>query len=216
MSYTPARFIALTSIHLRLQKRELFDFYIWNSSESSPVNLYGVVAQAYKSYLLGNLLMELNNMNEENFASNSALYKRLMNSYVNEREKSETFMIGEMQKLDAQRYAHNIHNHVSITNFKSKICKGNRMSNIGNYENVDDVIHKKADEKIDKEEETGEEEGAEGDELCVVVKENELSVDPIFQNIPNNEEILYYVYDVLAKKVNIVVHYCLGLNLVLV
>ena len=41
----------------------------------------------------------------------------------------------------------------------------------------------------------------EDEETSVKIKENELRLDPIFQNLPNNESILYYVYEVLAKKV---------------
>ena len=154
LEYTPARFIALTSIHLRIQKRDFFDFFIWNQYDTSPVNLFGVVSQAYKSYLLGNLLMELNNMNEDDFAANIPLYKRLMNSYVNEREKSELFLLNELQKLELQHYAHNIVQNVkNITDFKNKICKGNRMSNIGNYENSDDTVAPLAELKTDVESE---------------------------------------------------------------
>ncbi|XP_065361243.1 FK506-binding protein 5 isoform X2 [Calliphora vicina] len=211
LEYTPARFIALTNIHLRVQKRDFFDFFIWNKYDTSLVNLFGVVSQAYKSYLLGNLLMELNNMNEDDFASNIPLYKRLMNSYVNEREKSEIFLLNELDKLEAQRYAHNIIQTVrNVTDFKNKICKGNRMSNIGNYENSDDTVTPLADTndenpaelKVEevKEELVGEE--LEDEEERVRIKESELRLDPIFQNLPNNESILYYVYEVLAKKVD--------------
>ncbi|XP_061401872.1 uncharacterized protein LOC133337683 [Musca vetustissima] len=186
MKYTPARFIALTCTHLRVHKKEFFDFFIWNSIEVSPVNLFGVISQAYKSYLYGNLLMELNNMNDEDFAANVALYKRLMNAYINEREKSEQFIMDELQKQEAQHYAHNIIQTVqNMTDFKSKICKGNRMSNIGNYENTDDPIGNSIESS--KTPQNAEE-------------QDDLRVDPIFQNIPNNEEILYYVYDALSKK----------------
>ncbi|KAM7355438.1 uncharacterized protein ACRADG_001485 [Cochliomyia hominivorax] len=212
LEYTPARFIALTNIHLRVQKRDFFDFFIWNKYDTSLVNLFGVVSQAYKSYLLGNLLMELNNMNEDDFASNIPLYKRLMNSYVNEREKSELFLLNELEKLEFQRYAHNIiQTSKHITDFKSKICKGNRMSNIGNYENSDDTAPPPEDlnneKKIEivKQEELKEEIVVVGDDEedeleRVRVRESELRLDPIFQNLPNNQSILYYVYDVLAKK----------------
>lgn len=186
MKYTPARFIALTCTHLRVQKKEFFDFFIWNPLEISPVNLFGVIAQTYKSYLLGNILMELNNMNNEDFALNVALYKRLMNAYINERERSEQFILDELQKQEAQHYAHNIIQTVTnMTDFKSKICKGNRMSNIGNYENTDERI----DGSIEVQKALKEEE------------QDDLRADPIFQNIPNNEEILYYVYEALSKKV---------------
>ncbi|XP_073836970.1 uncharacterized protein isoform X2 [Musca autumnalis] len=186
MKYTPARFIALTCAHLRIQKKEFFDFFIWNSIEISPVNLFGVICQAYKSYLYGNLLMELNNMNDDDFALNVSLYKRLMNAYINEREKSEQFIISELQKQEAQHYAHNVIVSVQhMTDFKSKLCKGNRMSNIGNYENTDDPIGDNIEiSKV----QNGEEE------------KDDLRADTIFQNIPNNEDILYYVYDVLSKK----------------
>lgn len=211
LEYTPARFIALTTIHLRLKKSEFFDFFIWNSYDTSLVNLFGVVSQAYKSYLLGNLLMELNNMNEDDFALNVPLYKRLMNSYVNEREKSELFLLNELDKLEIQRFAHNVPVVKSMTDFKSKICKGNRMSNIGNYENSDDIIAPAVDDavkevemketrrpSIKEEEDDGDSEIGES----LKDKESDLRLDPIFQNIPNNENILYYVYEVLAKKVS--------------
>ncbi|XP_037822719.1 uncharacterized protein LOC119611265 isoform X2 [Lucilia sericata] len=210
LEYTPARFIALTNMHLRVQKRDFFDFFIWNKYDTSLVNLFGVVSQAYKSYLLGNLLMELNNMNEDDFASNIPLYKRLMNSYVNEREKSELFLLNELDKLEAQRYAHNIIQTVrNVTDFKNKICKGNRMSNIGNYENSDDTVTPLADADNENPTEFAMEEevrddvvGEEGEDEQERVrkKESELRLDPIFQNLPNNESILYYVYEVLAKK----------------
>ncbi|XP_075160415.1 uncharacterized protein LOC142233401 [Haematobia irritans] len=195
LQYTPARFIALTCLHLRLQKREFFDFFIWNSFDTSPVNLFGVVSQAYKSYLLGNLLMELNNMNDDDFAANIALYKRLMNAYVNEREKSEIFMLNELKKQESQSYAHNIIQSVqNMTDFKSKICKGNRMGNIGNYENTDDIPNEN-DGNMQKigigiGDDTADEEKAIDD----------LRQDPIFQNIPNNEDVLYFVYEALSKK----------------
>lgn len=197
MKYTPARFIALTCLHLRLQKREFFDFFLWNSFDTSPVNLFGVVSQAYKSYLLGNILMELNQMNDDDFAANIALYKRLMNAYVNEREKSELFIANELHKVESQRYAHNVIQSVpNMTDFKSKICKGNRMSNIGNYENADDVDVGNVDKMTENLVSEGEAK-AEADKS----KDDDLRVDPIFQNIPNNEEILYYVHEVLSKKV---------------
>lgn len=216
LEYTPARFIALTNIHLRVQKRDFFDFFIWNKYDTSTVNLFGVVAQAYKSYLLGNLLMELNNMNEDDFASNIPLYKRLMNSYVNEREKSELFLLNELEKLENQRYAHNIIQTVKhFTDFKSKICKGNRMSNIGNYENSDDaatpldnvnsesnVEHVTKQEIKEEERSINVDEDENDEQERIRVKESELRLDPVFQNLPNNESILYYVYDVLAKKVS--------------
>uniref|UniRef100_A0A1I8PB88 Uncharacterized protein n=1 Tax=Stomoxys calcitrans TaxID=35570 RepID=A0A1I8PB88_STOCA len=193
MQYTPARLIALTCLHLRLQKREFFDFFIWNSFDTSLVNLFGVVSQAYKSYLLGNLLLELNNMNDDDFAANVALYKRLMNAYINEREKSELFMLNELQKLEAQHYAHNIIQCVAnMTDYKSKICKGNRMSNIGNYENTDDI----SNENVNRQQKLGLWEiDADEDE-----NKDDLRQDPIFQTIPNNAEILYNVYEVLSKK----------------
>lgn len=208
--YTPARYIALTNFHLRVQKRDFFDFFIWNKYDTSLVNLFGVVSQAYKSYLLGNLLMELNNMNEDDFASNIPLYKRLMNSYVNEREKSEIFLLNELTKLEHQRYAHNVIQTVkNITDFESKICKGNRMSNIGNYENSDDTVAPLAGTKTEevsseiRVEELKDEVIDEDVELEQKrVKESELRLDPVFQNLQNNESMLYYVYDVLAKKVS--------------
>uniref|UniRef100_A0A1B0A9J7 Uncharacterized protein n=1 Tax=Glossina pallidipes TaxID=7398 RepID=A0A1B0A9J7_GLOPL len=173
MEYTPARLIAMTCVNLFVEKREFFEAFIYHSFDIHLVTLFGVTSQAYKSYLLGNMLMELNLMkNEENFVANFQLYKSYMDLYVNERENSERFLLDELRKKEA-------HSTVQRMNLKSKICKGNRISNIASYENPDDR------------------------EKSIAHDENVIpdrKLDTIFQNIPNNEKVLYYVYELLALR----------------
>ncbi|XP_037880403.1 uncharacterized protein LOC119631903 isoform X1 [Glossina fuscipes] len=188
VEYTPARFIALTCVNLSVEKREFFESFICHSYDTHLVTLFGVTSQAYKSYLLGNMLMELNLMNEENFASNFQLYKFYMNMYVVERENSERFLLEELRKKEAQHYAHNVMQTIRyMTDFKSKICKGNRMSNIGSYENADDREESIADDRYEN--------GCNADN-----GKSDRKLDTVFQNIPNSENVLYYVYELLALR----------------
>uniref|UniRef100_A0A1A9V8I8 Uncharacterized protein n=1 Tax=Glossina austeni TaxID=7395 RepID=A0A1A9V8I8_GLOAU len=169
MVYTPARLIAMTCVNLFVEKREFFEAFIYHSFDIHLVTLFGVTSQAYKSYLLGNMLMELNLMrNEENFVANFQLYKSYMDLYVKERENSERFLLDELCKKEA-------HSTVQRMNLKSKICKGNRISNIASYENPDD-----------REDSIGHDENR--------------KLDTVFQNISNNEKVLYYVYELLALR----------------
>ncbi|KAL9890961.1 uncharacterized protein ACN427_009731 [Glossina fuscipes fuscipes] len=177
VEYTPARFIAMTCVNLFVEKREFFEAFIYHSFDIHLVTLFGVISQAYKSYLLGNMLMELNLMNEENFVANFQLYKSYMNLYVKERENSERFLLEELRKKKAKHCV--AHSTVQRMDFKSKICKGNRISNIASYENPDD-----RDNSIGHD-----------------VKEiRDRKLDTVFQNIPNNGNVLYYVYELLALR----------------
>lgn len=179
--YTPARLIAKVCVRLGLGKDGFFESIVFKKFELSLVTPFAVMLKAYTSYVLGNQLLELMALNEHDFMEYIAKFKVLMHSYVKEREDSEQFLLNEMQKLDSQRNSHALPNTVNLNlNYQQQICKGNRASNIGNYKNCDD------DEKP----------------LLDVDEELDRQIDPVFQNVPNNEEVLECVYQLLAQRVS--------------
>ncbi|XP_036336350.1 uncharacterized protein LOC118746611 [Rhagoletis pomonella] len=179
IEYTPARYIAITCINLQISSNEFFDAFIYDSYDENFVSLFGVISQSYMSYLLGNLLMEMNKLNEDDFNKYIEDFKRIMHLYIIERERSEEFMMREINKKEVKRRSHSLsRTKENITNFYTKMCKGNRLSNIGSTE------HTEGDEKI----------SAKTDD------DNERRVDPVFQHLPNNADVLNYVYTVLGKR----------------
>ncbi|KAL7733254.1 hypothetical protein ACLKA6_004759 [Drosophila palustris] len=179
VDYTPARLIAKVCVRLGLGKDGFFESIVFRKFELSLVTPFAVMLKAYTSYVLGNQLLELMALNEHDFMEHIAKFKVLMQSYVKEREDSEQFLLNEMQKLDSQRNSHALPNTVNLNlNYQQQICKGNRASNIGNYKNCDD------DEKP----------------LLDVDEELDRQIDPVFQNVPNNEEVLECVYQLLAQR----------------
>lgn len=179
--YTPARLIAQVCVRLGLGKDGFFECIVFKKFNLSLTTPFAVILKAYTSYVLGNQLLELMALNEHDFMKLLTTFKVLMNHYVEERESSEHFLLNELQKLEAQRNSHALPNTVNLNlNYQQQICKGNRASNIGNYKNCDD------DEKpsLDLDEEL------------------DRQIDPVFQNVPNNEEVLDFVYQLLAKRVS--------------
>ncbi|KAH8398889.1 hypothetical protein KR222_010959 [Zaprionus bogoriensis] len=177
--YTPARLIAQVCVRLGLGKDGFFESIVFKRFNLSLITPFAVMLKTYTSYVLGNQLLELMALNEHDFMQHMAQFKVLMNHYVEERENSEQFLLNELQKLEAQRHSHALPHTVNLNlNYQQQICKGNRASNIGNYKNCDD------DEKplLD------------GDE------ELDRQIDPVFQNVPNNENVLDFVYQLLAKR----------------
>ncbi|CAD7003568.1 unnamed protein product [Ceratitis capitata] len=177
--YTAARYIAITCINLNITSNEFIDAFIHDSYDENFVSLFGVVSQSYKSYLLGNLLMEMNKLNEDDFKKRIEDFKHIIHLYIIERERSEIFMLGELNKAEMKRRSHSIFKtKENMTNFCSKMCKGNRLSNIGSSEHTE-----------------------EGEQKVATLEENsDRRVDPVFQHLPNNEEVLNYVYVVLVKR----------------
>ncbi|XP_011199448.2 uncharacterized protein LOC105223416 isoform X1 [Bactrocera dorsalis] len=179
MEYTPARYIAITCINLNISSNEFIDAFIYDSYDENFVSLFGVISQSYMSYLLGNLLMEMNKLNEDDFCKHIVDFKRVMHLYINERERSEEFMMQELQKKEMKRRSHSLSaTKENMTNFYTKMCKGNRLSNIGSSEHMED-----------------------GQQAITTLEaESDRRVDPVFQHLPNNEEVLNYVYTVLVKR----------------
>ncbi|XP_039962878.1 uncharacterized protein LOC120776366 [Bactrocera tryoni] len=179
MEYTPARYIAITCINLNISSNEFIDAFIYDSYDENFVSLFGVISQSYMSYLLGNLLMEMNKLNEDDFIKRIADFKRVIHLYINERERSEEFMMQELHKKEMKRRSHSLSaTKENMTNFYTKMCKGNRLSNIGSSEHMED-----------------------GQQAITTLEaESDRRVDPVFQHLPNNEEVLNYVYTVLVKR----------------
>jgi len=181
VDYTPARLIAQVCVRLGLGKEGFFKSIVFKKFDLSLVTPFAVMLKAYTSYVLGNQLLELMALNEHDFMAHIAKFKVLMHSYVKEREDSEQFLLNEMQKLELQRNSHAFPVTVNLNlNYQQQICKGNRASNIGNYKNCDD------DEKP----------------MLDVDEELDRQIDPVFQNVPNNEEVLECVYQLLAQRVS--------------
>ncbi|XP_064544369.1 uncharacterized protein LOC135432594 isoform X2 [Drosophila montana] len=179
MAYTPARLIAQVCVRLGLGKDGFFEYIVFKNFNLSLVTSFAVMLEAYTSYVLGNQLLELMALNEHDFMAHMAQFKVLMHRYVEERENSERFLLNELQKLESQRNSHALPHTVNLNlNYQQQICKGNRASNIGNYKNCDD------DEKP----------------LLDVDEELDRQIDPVFQNVPNNEEVLEFVYNLLAQR----------------
>ncbi|XP_034482757.1 uncharacterized protein LOC117788190 isoform X2 [Drosophila innubila] len=179
VDYTPARLIAQVCVRLGLDKEGFFESIVFKKFDLSLVTPFAVMLKAYTSYVLGNQLLELMALNEHDFMAHIEKFKVLMHSYVKEREDSEQFLLNEMQKLELQRNSHAFPLTVNLNlNYQQQICKGNRASNIGNYKNCDD------DEKP----------------LLDVDEELDRQIDPVFQNVPNNEEVLECVYQLLAQR----------------
>ncbi|KAH8380537.1 hypothetical protein KR009_011230 [Drosophila setifemur] len=177
--FTPARLIAQVCVRLRLSKSGFFEQIGFKKFKLNLVTSFAVMLEAYTSYVLGNQLMELMGLNEHDFMESLPEFKELMYRYVVERESSESFLLEELKKLESQRNSHCKPNVVNFNlNYQQQICKGNRASNIGNYKNCDD------DEKPQ----------VEPDE------EQDRQIDPVFQNVPNNEEVLSFVYKLLAER----------------
>nr|NP_001259620.1 uncharacterized protein Dmel_CG9902, isoform B [Drosophila melanogaster]NP_573133.2 uncharacterized protein Dmel_CG9902, isoform A [Drosophila melanogaster]AAF48620.1 uncharacterized protein Dmel_CG9902, isoform A [Drosophila melanogaster]AGB95462.1 uncharacterized protein Dmel_CG9902, isoform B [Drosophila melanogaster] len=179
INFTPARLIARVCVRLRLGKNAFFEKIAFRKFNLCMVTSFAVILDAYSSYVLGNLLMDLQSLNEHDFLEHLPQFKKLMDRYVEERESSERFLLNELKKMEQQRNSC-IEPHLVnlILNYKQQICKGNRASNISNYKNSDD------DEKIQPE----------------VGEEQDRQVDPVFQNVPNNEEVLSFVYKLLAER----------------
>nr|XP_036220167.1 uncharacterized protein LOC106624624 [Bactrocera oleae] len=179
MEYTPARYIAITCINLNISSNEFIDAFIYDSYDENFVSLFGVISQSYMSYLLGNLLMEMNKLNEDDFGKRINDFKRVMHLYINERERSEEFMMQELHKKEMKRRSHSLSaTKENMTDFCTKMCKGNRLSNIGSSEHMED-----------------------GQQAVTTLEaESDRLVDSVFQHLPNNEEVLNYVYTVLVKR----------------
>ncbi|EDV39738.1 uncharacterized protein Dana_GF10168 [Drosophila ananassae] len=179
INLTPARLIAQVCVRLQLSKSGFFDQIGLKKFKLNLVTSFAVMLDAYTSYVLGNQLLELMSLNEHDFLENLPQFKELMYRYVVEREGSERFLLEELNKLDQQRNSHHQPQVVSYNlNFQQQICKGNRASNIGNYKNCDD------DEKP----------------VLETDEEQDRQIDPVFQNVPNNEEVLTFVYKLLAER----------------
>ncbi|EDW94736.2 uncharacterized protein LOC6534344 isoform X1 [Drosophila yakuba] len=179
INFTPARLIAQVCVRLRLGKNGFFEQIGFRKFKLSLVTSFAVMLEVYSSYVLGNLLMELQALNENDFLEHLPQFKELMHRYVEERESSERFLLEELKKMDNQRNSHFQPHVVDLNlNYQQQICKGNRPSNIGNYKNCDD------DEKVPPE----------------VDEEQDRQIDPVFQNVPNNEEVLSFVYKLLAER----------------
>ncbi|KAH8360596.1 hypothetical protein KR200_009795 [Drosophila serrata] len=178
--FTPARLIAQVCVRLRMGKSGFFEQISFKKFKLNLVTSFAVMLEAYSSYVLGNQLVELMTLNEHDFLEHSSQFKELMHRYVVEREGSERFLLEELKKLESQRNSHFQPHAVKLNiNYQQQICKGNRASNIGNYKNCDD------DEKPLP---------PESDE------EQDRQIDPVFQSVPNNEEILDFVYKLLAER----------------
>ncbi|KAH8361545.1 hypothetical protein KR084_007625 [Drosophila pseudotakahashii] len=179
INFTPARLIAQVCVRLQLGKNGFFEQIGFKKFKLNLVTSFAVMLEAYSSYVLGNLLMELQALNEHDFLEHLPQFKVLMYRYVEERENSERFLLEELKKMENQRNSHFQPHVVELNlNYQQQICKGNRASNIGNYKNCDD------DEKPPPE----------ADE------EQDRQIDPVFQNVPNNEEVLTFVYKLLAER----------------
>ncbi|XP_043646940.1 uncharacterized protein LOC122615852 isoform X2 [Drosophila teissieri] len=179
INLTPARLIAQVCVRLRLGKNGFFEQIGFRKFKLSLVTSFAVMLEVYSSYVLGNLLMELQALNENDFLEHLPQFKELMYRYVEERESSERFLLEELKKMENQRNSHFQPHVVEFNlNYQQQICKGNRASNIGNYKNCDD------DEKVPPE----------------VDEEQDRQIDPVFQNVPNNEEVLSFVYKLLAER----------------
>ncbi|XP_017004284.3 uncharacterized protein [Drosophila takahashii] len=179
INFTPARLIAQVCVRLQLGKNGFFEQIGFKKFKLNLVTSFAVMLEAYSSYVLGNLLMELQALNEHDFLEHLPQFKVLMYRYVEERENSERFLLEELKKMENQRNSHFQPHVVELNlNYQQQICKGNRASNIGNYKNCDD------DEKPP----------LEADE------EQDRQIDPVFQNVPNNEEVLTFVYKLLAER----------------
>lgn len=196
--YTAAHLIAMTCANLQITCTEFFEAFIFDTFDDSFTSLFGTIASSYLSYVLGNLLMEINHMNDEDFEANSELYKRYINLYIDKRERSEVFILREIKKQNRQQYCHNtVHAIKNLTDFKNKICKGNRMSNIGSIEYSEEEGNAELEEDIKKDENISEDN--QDDDVKNVVHDHQ--VDPVFQTMRNHENLLNYVYKLLAKRV---------------
>uniref|UniRef100_A0A6P4FAF4 Uncharacterized protein LOC108049408 isoform X2 n=1 Tax=Drosophila rhopaloa TaxID=1041015 RepID=A0A6P4FAF4_DRORH len=179
INFTPARLIAQICVRLQLGKNGFFEQIGFKKFKLNLVTSFAVMLEAYSSYVLGNLLMELQGLNEHDFLEHLPQFKVLMYRYVEERENSESFLLEELKKMENQRNSHFQPQVVELNlNYQQQICKGNRASNIGNYKNCDD------DEKP----------------LPEADEEQDRQIDPVFQNVPNNEEVLTFVYKLLAER----------------
>ncbi|BFF98652.1 uncharacterized protein DMAD_06750 [Drosophila madeirensis] len=179
INFTPARLIAQVCVRLRLSKSGFFEQIVFKKFKLNLVTSFAVMLEAYTSYVLGNQLMELMALNEHDFLTHLPHFRVLMYRYVEERENSEAFLLNELQKLESQRHSHAKPYTVNLNlNYQQQICKGNRASNIGNYKNCDD------DEKPPLD----------------VDEELDRQIDPVFQTVPNNEEVLDFVYKLLAER----------------
>ncbi|XP_053956621.1 uncharacterized protein LOC128862176 [Anastrepha ludens] len=179
MEYTPARYIAITCINLQISSNEFIDAFIYDSYDENFVSLFGVISQSYMSYLLGHQIMEMNKLNEDDFNKCIEDFKRVIHLYIIERERSEEFMMNELHKKEMKRRSHSLSiTKENLTCFYTKMCKGNRLSNIGSTEHTDGG----------------------NKQLFAADEENERRVDPVFQNLPNNSDVLNYVYTVLVKR----------------
>ncbi|XP_068149054.1 uncharacterized protein [Drosophila tropicalis] len=180
ITFTPARLIAQICVLLRLSKSDFFKEIVFKQFTLNMVTSFAVMLEAYTSYLLGNQLLEIMALNETDFLTQWPQFKILMHRYVEERENSERFLLNELQKFDSQNKSHALPHTVDLNlNYQQQICKGNRASNIGNYKNYDD------DEKKP---------------LSDLEDEMDRQSDPVFQNVPNNEEVLKFVYQLLAQR----------------
>nr|XP_016934732.1 uncharacterized protein LOC108013392 isoform X2 [Drosophila suzukii] len=179
INFTPARLIAQVCVRLKLGRNGFFEQIGFKKFKLNLVTSFAVMLEAYSSYVLGNLLMELQALNEHDFLEHLPQFKVLMYRYVEERENSERFLLEELKKMENQRNSHFQPHVVDLNlNYQQQICKGNRASNIGNYKNCDD------DEKP----------------LPEADEEQDRQIDPVFQNVPNNEEVLTFVYKLLAER----------------
>ncbi|XP_050742725.1 uncharacterized protein LOC108035337 isoform X2 [Drosophila biarmipes] len=179
INFTPARLIAQVCVRLQLGRNGFFEQIGFKKFKLNLVTSFAVMLEAYSSYVVGNLLMELQALNEHDFLEHLPQFKVLMYRYVEERENSERFLLEELKKMENQRNSHFQPHVVELNlNYQQQICKGNRASNIGNYKNCDD------DEKP----------------LPEADEEQDRQIDPVFQNVPNNEEVLTFVYKLLAER----------------
>ncbi|XP_033170180.1 uncharacterized protein LOC117147412 isoform X2 [Drosophila mauritiana] len=176
---TPARLIAQVCVRLRLGRNGFFEKIGFRKFKLSLTTSFAIILDAYSSYVLGNLLLDLQLLNEDDFLEHLPQYKKLMDRYVEERESSERFLLNELKKMEQQRNSSTKPHVVDLNlNYQQQICKGNRVININNCNDSGD------DEEIQPR----------------VGEEQEEQTDPVFQNVPNDEEVLSYVYKLLAER----------------
>nr|XP_039152635.1 uncharacterized protein LOC6740543 isoform X2 [Drosophila simulans] len=176
---TPDQLIAQVCVRLRLGRNGFFEKIGFRKFKLSLATSFAVILDAYSSYVLGNLLLDLQALNGDNFLEHLPQYKKLMDRYVEERESSERFLLNELKKMEQQRNSSTKPHVVDLNlNYQQQICKGNRSINIINCNDSGD------NEEIQPQ----------------VGEEQEEQADPVFQKVPDNEEVLSYVYKLLVKR----------------
>jgi len=67
INFTPARLIAQVCVRLKLGRNGFFEQIGFKKFKLNLVTSFAVMLEAYSSYVLGNLLMELQALNEHDF-----------------------------------------------------------------------------------------------------------------------------------------------------